>query len=125
MSKQHRLAGYIAFHSFGNKILYPWGFTSDRADDWRDLKSFADVAAGAIGSSVGAVSRADGGEGGLLGGYTVTQQSVRDQQQEESSDLRRVLLGEQVLNQASQTQQGYTAGQGSPGPPDVIHLHAA
>ena len=25
--------------SFGNKILYPWGHTSEKAPDWRDLKA--------------------------------------------------------------------------------------
>ena len=30
---------FFIFCSFGNKILYPWGHTSQKAPDWRDLKA--------------------------------------------------------------------------------------
>ena len=48
MDRRHRIKGYLAFHSFGNKILYPWGHTSAKTEDWKDLRTFAKVAADAI-----------------------------------------------------------------------------
>merc|ERR1719422_1646349 len=51
MSKRHRLSGYLAFHSFGNKILYPWGYTSNPTDDVQDLRGFAKIAKNAISNS--------------------------------------------------------------------------
>ena len=51
MSKRHRLKAYLAFHSFGNKILYPWGYTSDPTSDVEDLRGLAEVAKTAISTS--------------------------------------------------------------------------
>ena len=51
MSKRHRLQGYLAFHSFGNKILYPWGYTNNPTNDVEELRRFADVAKSAISTS--------------------------------------------------------------------------
>merc|ERR1719348_69848 len=57
MSKKHRLASYLAFHSFGNKILYPWGYTKKKTSDWRDLRNFALMANNAIVNEVNAKRR--------------------------------------------------------------------
>ena len=51
MSKRHRIQAYLAFHSFGNKILYPWGYTSDPTSDVEDLRGLAEVAKTAISTS--------------------------------------------------------------------------
>ena len=51
MSKRHRLHAYLAFHSFGNKILYPWGYTDTPTDDVEDLRGLAEVARSAISNS--------------------------------------------------------------------------
>ena len=51
MSKRHRILAYLAFHSFGNKILYPWGYTSDPTSDVEDLRGLAEVAKTAISTS--------------------------------------------------------------------------
>ena len=48
MDRRHRIKGYLAFHSFGNLIVYPWGHTSEKTKDWKDLRTFAKVAADAI-----------------------------------------------------------------------------
>jgi len=28
---------YLSYHSFGEKIVYPWSYTSHPLPDWRDL----------------------------------------------------------------------------------------
>ncbi|XP_034255171.1 carboxypeptidase B-like isoform X2 [Thrips palmi] len=32
---------YISYHSYGNFILYPWGYTAENPKDWQTLKSVA------------------------------------------------------------------------------------
>ncbi|KAG8226503.1 hypothetical protein J437_LFUL007385 [Ladona fulva] len=32
-----QIDAYITLHSYGQYILYPWGYSSDLPDDWRDL----------------------------------------------------------------------------------------
>ena len=42
------IVAYLAFHSFGNKIVYPWGHTGQKIEDWKDLHILAEAAADAI-----------------------------------------------------------------------------
>lgn len=53
----HALEGrcklYLTFHSYGNFILYPWGWTSRLPDTWKDLDEVGQVAAGAIKNATG------------------------------------------------------------------------
>jgi hypothetical protein len=46
--ESHCIADICFLFSFGNKILYPWGHTSEKTTDWRDLKEFANSANDAI-----------------------------------------------------------------------------
>ena len=39
---------YLSFHSFGQKILYPWSHTSKPIPDWKDLDRMAHVMSEAI-----------------------------------------------------------------------------
>ena len=39
---------YLAMHSYGEKIIYPWSYKSAPIEDWRDLHSMAETMAGAI-----------------------------------------------------------------------------
>lgn len=36
-SQQHRLAGYLDIHSYGQMILFPWGYTRDPPEDQEDM----------------------------------------------------------------------------------------
>ena len=36
---------YISFHSYGQKILYPWSYTSARIEDWYDLQQMGEIMA--------------------------------------------------------------------------------
>lgn len=42
------LKAYLTFHSYSQLLLYPWGYTSDLPEDWRDLDSLAQDAADAL-----------------------------------------------------------------------------
>ena len=45
---------YLSFHSYGQKIIYPWSYTSQKIHDWQDLDRVGRVMARAIhGSSNG------------------------------------------------------------------------
>lgn len=39
---------YLSYHSYGEKIVYPWSFQPDPVEDWRDLHGMATVMAGAM-----------------------------------------------------------------------------
>lgn len=43
---------YLTFHSYGNYLLYPWGYTSDLPDDVDEL----DALAQAVGAAIASVS---------------------------------------------------------------------
>lgn len=45
---------YLTLHSYGNYLLYPWGYTSDLPDTWRDLEEISQVGAQAIHKATGA-----------------------------------------------------------------------
>lgn len=79
---------YLTFHSYGNYLLYPWGYTSALPDDWETLDDLAqDVAAAiyavdgtsyTIGSSTNVLYAAAGGSddwvkgvGGVNLSYTI------------------------------------------------------
>jgi len=120
MSKRHRLTSYIAFHSFGNKILYPWGHTSQKAPDWRDLKAFADSANTAIGQHQSSNRRI--GISSLLGfdplvsEYKVAQQSHRTSKDEKEEDengsyISRIFSLPSLPVQFSQAEEQYDVGQ--------------
>ena len=110
MKKKHRIKAYLAFHSFGNKILYPWGHTSEKTEDWKDLQHFAKVAADAIGHINGAEERSfsdffSSPSEPIVGEYGVSQQSLQDVSLTSigsiRQSIRRVFLGEA----ASQTKE--------------------
>jgi len=124
MKNRARIQGYLAFHSFGNKILYPWGHTSKKTRDWKDLSEFANVAAEAIKENSAAQRRSFSDSFStdpLVSSYTVSQQSIRSNKGTKSSptnsNLRRIFLGAELAEQVSQTKEGYTYGQA----PDTIY----
>ena len=45
---RHRMVAYLSYHSFGQKILYPWSFTVDKVPDWTDLHHMANTLAAGI-----------------------------------------------------------------------------
>ena len=111
MSKRHRIEGYLAFHSFGNKILYPWGYTSRETNDAKDLKNFAQVAKDAIDNNF-AQSRSFSdllfADPSVMK-YSVGQQSRRDSVPKKKppvtirNSLRRIIFGDEIDNGISQT----------------------
>ncbi|KAH8381002.1 hypothetical protein KR200_004217 [Drosophila serrata] len=46
---------YLTIHSYGNYLLYPWGWTSDLPDNWEDLDAVARTGAEAIETATGTV----------------------------------------------------------------------
>ena len=44
----NRMVAYISYHSFGQKILYPWSFTEDKVPDWKELHHMANNLAAGI-----------------------------------------------------------------------------
>ena len=126
MSKRHRLQGYLAFHSFGNKILYPWGYTNNPTDDVEDLRSLADVAKRAISTSF-AQSRSFNWlfSEDQIARYDVAQVSHRENKPEKRpsqssnsvrNSLRRIIFGD-VDDTAAQTEAEYEYGQ----PQNIIY----
>ena len=75
MDRKHRIKAYLAFHSFGNKILYPWGHTSEKTEDWKDMRTFANVAADAIEHNSQAQVRSLSES--IVSTYSVSQQSLQ------------------------------------------------
>ncbi|XP_050335205.1 carboxypeptidase B isoform X3 [Bactrocera neohumeralis] len=53
----HSLTGrakfYLSLHSFGNYLLYPWGYTSELPETWRDIDDIARAGAAAIKTATG------------------------------------------------------------------------
>jgi len=120
MSKRDRIDAYLAFHSFGNKILYPWGYTSEKARDWRELKNFADVAQTAIAKEAAHRRFSDSlSDGDLVKTYRVEQQSRRSDPDSHygnaftpiSNSFRRIFTNTELDDPFSQTELGYDVGQ--------------
>lgn len=44
---------YLTFHSYGQYLLYPWGYTSQLPDDWQELHAVAEDVDDAIASMDG------------------------------------------------------------------------
>ncbi|XP_055624827.1 carboxypeptidase B-like [Toxorhynchites rutilus septentrionalis] len=44
---------YLTLHSYGNYLLYPWGWTSDLPNNWRDIDEVAQAGADAIEKATG------------------------------------------------------------------------
>lgn len=44
---------YLTLHSYGNFLLYPWGWTSDLPENWKDLHEIAEAGANAIKQATG------------------------------------------------------------------------
>lgn len=44
---------YLTLHSFGNYLLYPWGWTSDLPETWRDMDEISQIGAEAIRNATG------------------------------------------------------------------------
>ena len=110
---------YLAFHSFGNKILYPWGHTDEKVRDWRDLKAFAEVAQNAIAEEAGRRRSSDSlSDEDLVKSYRVEQQSRSDSDSHDSPSImpisnsfRRIFTNTELDDPFSQTEQGYDVGQ--------------
>ncbi|KAK4877363.1 hypothetical protein RN001_009869 [Aquatica leii] len=47
-SWKNRIKLYITFHSYGNYLLYPWGYTAELPDDEAELRSLAEKVNAAI-----------------------------------------------------------------------------
>lgn len=45
---------YLTLHSFGNMLLYPWGYTTELPATWRDMDEVASAGAAAIREATGA-----------------------------------------------------------------------
>ena len=124
MSKRHRLAGYLAFHSFGNKILYPWGYTKQPTNDVQDLRGFAKVAKNAISNSFAqkrsfgdflfssepALERYTVGQGSLREAPTKKKKKKKKQPTSVRNSLRRIIFGD-FDDAAAQTEGEYEFGQ--------------
>ena len=126
MSKRHRLHAYLAFHSFGNKILYPWGYTNNPTNDVEELRGFAEVAKSAISTSF-AQSRSFNWlfSEDQVARYDVAQVSHRENKPEKKpsqssntvrNSLRRIIFGD-VDDTAAQTEAEYEYGQ----PQNIIY----
>jgi hypothetical protein len=108
MDRRHRIKGYLAFHSFGNKILYPWGHTSAKTEDWKDLRTFAKVAADAIEQNTHAQKRSFSDffmTDPIVSKYSVSQQSLQKVPVSKigsiKNNIRRIFLGDK----SSQTKE--------------------
>ena len=44
---------YVALHSFGQKICYPWGYTSNLIEDWYELQEMGEIMSKEIKKSSG------------------------------------------------------------------------
>lgn len=53
MAMKENCKFYLTLHSSGNYLLYPWGYTSDLPETWRDLDEIAQVGAQAIENATG------------------------------------------------------------------------
>ncbi|VDO44344.1 unnamed protein product [Haemonchus placei] len=66
LERKHQIRGYIALHSFGQDILYPWGHKiNEYPPDVEDLKSMANGIASAIYSVYGTPYRVSNSADGL------------------------------------------------------------
>nr|CAD7569527.1 unnamed protein product [Timema californicum] len=81
LENKDRIKLYLATHSYGNYFLYPWGYTEELPEDWRDLDNLArsanaaQIAAGApnytIDIAAGGSDDWVRGVGGVKYSYTV------------------------------------------------------
>jgi len=70
-SIQENLVSYVSLHSYGQKILYPWSYTSARIEDWYDLQQMGEIMAKEIRKSSGdyyLVGRESSGQYQTIGG---------------------------------------------------------
>jgi len=44
---RHTIVAYLAYHSFGQKMLYPWSHTKDKVADWAELHHMGNAMAAA------------------------------------------------------------------------------
>lgn len=44
---------YLTIHSYGNYLLYPWGWTSDLPESWKEIHEIATIGANAIRKATG------------------------------------------------------------------------
>lgn len=47
LQHRHNIVAYLAYHSFGQKMLYPWSHTKDKVPDWAELHHMANAMASA------------------------------------------------------------------------------
>ena len=59
-SQKKRLVGYLDIHSYGQMLLFPWGYTKEQTKDHiemvRNIKTVVDPGGGGGGGPVGSVS---------------------------------------------------------------------
>lgn len=60
-----QIKAYLTLHSYGQYILYPWGYSDDLPDDWRDLDKLGNEMNDAI-EAVRGTSYTVGSSGGVL-----------------------------------------------------------
>ena len=48
LQNRHRIAAYLSYHSFGQKIMYPWSYTDEKVADWAELHHMANSLAGTM-----------------------------------------------------------------------------
>lgn len=48
LANRHRIVSYVSYHSFGQKILYPWSYSDEKVPDWKELHHMANSLAGRI-----------------------------------------------------------------------------
>lgn len=53
LGSRERIKFYLTLHSYGNYFLYPWGYTSDLPENWRDIDRVARAGANAINANTG------------------------------------------------------------------------
>jgi carboxypeptidase A2 len=44
---------YLTLHSYGNYMLYPWGYTSDLPETWKEIDEISQIGADAIKAATG------------------------------------------------------------------------
>ena len=48
LSRENKFVLYLTFHSYGQYILYPWGYDKLDTQDWRELQRVGDITRSAL-----------------------------------------------------------------------------
>ena len=63
---------YLALHSYGQKVIYPWSYTEKKVADWKQLQKMGEVMARAI------HKKSDGGVQYTVRSYNMLHARARD-----------------------------------------------